>query len=63
MCFLFYVTWELSCSNMRRSGYNELPLQDPWAGDRSVMGKLKETMYGTRLAPQIRADMVRCCGR
>ena len=44
---------------IRRNVYIELPHTDPRYGDATAVGKLKKSMYGTRDAPQIWAEVVR----
>ena len=43
---------------IRRNVYIELPHTDPKYGDKTVVGQLKKSMYGTRDAPQIWAQVV-----
>ena len=43
---------------IQRNVYIELPHTDPRYGDGTVVGKLKKSMYGTRDAPQIWAQVV-----
>ena len=44
---------------IKRNVYIELPHVDPKYGDGGLVGKLKKSMYGTRDAPQIWAEVVR----